>query len=70
MNNKIVLSKSDNNCLKISNPKRYVIDFDKISSFEELKMLVSILYKSLNVVVQDDSIYYEQLKDYLKEEVL
>lgn len=70
MNNKIVLLKSDNNCLKISNPKRYVIDFDKIKSFEELKMLINILYESFNIVVQDDSFYYEQLKDYLKEEVL
>lgn len=70
MSNRIVVSRDSCSNSTIVNPKRYVIDFDKISSFEELKMLVSILYKSLNVVVQDDSFYYEQLKDYLKEEVL
>ena len=67
MSNRIVISRDSCSNFTIANPKRYVIDFDKISSFEELKMLVSILYKSLNVVVQDDSIYYEQLKDYLKD---
>lgn len=70
MSNRIVVSRDSCSNFTITNPKRYVIDFDKVSCFEELKMLVRVLYESLNVVVQDDSIYYEQLKGYLKEEVL
>ena len=67
MSNRIVISRDSCSNFTISNPKRYVIDFDKIKSFEELKMLINILYESFNIVVQEDSIYYEQLKDYLKD---
>ena len=54
--------------IRIVEPKKaYKIDFDKVDSLFQLLPLIQVLFESLNVIIQEDSVYYEQLKDILKE---
>lgn len=48
--------------------KEYEVDFDKITSFEDLKMLMSVLFEELRIRVVEESVYWDKLKEYLKEE--
>ena len=56
----------DDSC-KLRVPKTYKVDFNKIDSIFQWQPLIQLLFESLNVVIQEDSIYYEQLKDVLEE---
>lgn len=53
------------NVIKI--PKTYEVDFEKVNSIAMLKVLIKVLFKGLNVTIQEDSAYYEELKSVLKE---
>lgn len=48
-------------------PKRYEVDFDKINSIADVLVLVEVLFKGLNIAIQEDSEYFEHLKYCLKE---
>ena len=57
--------KDDSHNFKI--PKTYKVDFNKIDSIFQWQPLIQLLFESLNIVIQEDSIYYEHLKDVLEE---
>lgn len=48
-------------------PKTYKVNFNKIESIFDLQVLMQVLFEGLNIVIQEDSIYYEHLKDVLEE---
>ena len=50
-----------------STVKQYIVDFEKINTIFAWQVLLEILFKELKIVIQEDSVYFEQLKDFLKE---
>lgn len=52
------------NKIKIS--KMYKVNFDKVENVH-LKLLLKALYESMNIKIQEDSSYFDLLKDVLVE---
>ncbi|MBC5624991.1 hypothetical protein H8S10_05915 [Clostridium sp. NSJ-49] len=55
-----------NNINKIKIPKMYKVNFDKVENVH-LKLLLKALYESMNIKIQEDSSYFDLLKDVLVE---
>ena len=51
---------------KIKIPKMYKVNFDKVEDVH-LKLLLTVLYESMNIKIQEDSSYFDLLKDVLVE---
>lgn len=51
---------------KIKIPKMYKVNFDKVEDVH-LKLLLKVLYESMNIKIQEDSSYFDLLKDVLVE---
>lgn len=51
---------------KIKIPKMYKVNFDKVEDVH-LKLLLKALYESINIKIQEDSNYFDLLKDVLVE---
>lgn len=51
---------------KIKIPKMYKVNFDKAEDVH-LKLLLKVLYESMNIKIQEDSSYFDLLKDVLVE---
>lgn len=51
---------------KIKIPKMYRVNFDKVEDVH-LKLLLKVLYESMNIKIQEDSSYFDLLKDVLVE---
>ena len=51
---------------KIKIPKMYKANFDKAEDVH-LKLLLKVLYESMNIKIQEDSSYFDLLKDVLVE---
>ena len=69
MDNKLVIYHPNNsicNFNKIKIPKVYKVNFDKVEDVH-LKLLLKVLYESMNIRIQDDSSYFDLLKDVLVE---
>ena len=67
MDNKLVVyNNSICNFNKIKIPKVYKVNFDKVEDVH-LKLLLKALYESMNIRIQDDSSYFDLLKDVLVE---
>lgn len=69
MDNKLVIYHPNNsicNFNKIKIPKVYKVNFDKAEDVH-LKLLLKVLYESMNIRIQDDSSYFDLLKDVLVE---
>ena len=69
MDNKLVIYHPNNsicNFNKIKIPKVYKVNFDKVEDVH-LKLLLKVLYEAMNIRIQDDSSYFDLLKDVLVE---
>lgn len=62
----IYLNNSICNFNKIKIPKMYKVNFDKVEDVH-LKLLLKVLYESMNIKIQEDSSYFDLLKDVLVE---
>lgn len=62
-----IANKKDVDFNIINVPKRYEVDFEKVDSIYMLGILIEVLFKELNVSIQENSKSYELLKDVLKE---
>lgn len=51
---------------KIKIPKMYKVNFDKVEDVH-LKLLLKVWYESMNIKIQEDSSYFDLLKDVLVE---
>ena len=51
---------------KIKIPKMYKVNFYKVEDVH-LKLLLKVLYESMNIKIQEDSSYFDLLKDVLVE---
>lgn len=51
---------------KIKIPKMYKVNFNKVEDVH-LKLLLKVLYESMNIKIQEDSSYFDLLKDVLVE---
>ena len=51
---------------KIKIPKMYKVNFDKAEDVH-LKLLLKVWYESMNIKIQEDSSYFDLLKDVLVE---
>ncbi len=71
MDNKLEVKKliytNNSICInKIKIPKMYKVNFDKVEDVH-LKLLLKALYESINIKIQEDSNYFDLLKDVLVE---
>lgn len=48
-------------------PKRYVVDFDKVKDFHDLKNVVQILFSGLPVVVNENCEFIGEIREFLVE---
>ena len=51
---------------KIKTPKMYKVNFYKVKDVH-LKLLLKVWYESMNIKIQEDSSYFDLLKDVLVE---
>lgn len=55
------------NCLTLSIPKMYSVDFNKVNSFEDLKNVVQILFTGLPITISEDCEFVDEIREYLVE---
>ena len=55
------------NCLTLSIPKMYSVDFNKVNSFEDLKNVVLILFTGLPITISEDCGFIDEIREYLVE---
>ena len=55
------------NCLTLSIPKMYGVDFNKVNSFEDLKNVVQILFTGLPITIREDCGFIDETREYLIE---
>ncbi|MFR8619387.1 MAG: hypothetical protein ACLVEC_01210 [Romboutsia timonensis] len=55
------------NCLTLSIPKMYSVDFNKVNSFEDLKNVVQILFTGLPITISEDCGFIDEIREYLIE---
>ena len=48
-------------------PKSYAVDFDKVNNFEDLKNVVQILFAGLQIKINEDCRFVDEIKEYLIE---
>ena len=57
--------KDDFTTIKIS--KQYVVDFDKVRDFNDLKNIVQVLFVGLPIIINDNCSFIDDIKEYLVE---
>ena len=69
MTNNIAINTENlkDNCLTLSIPKMYSVDFNKVNSFEDLKNVVQILFTGLPITISEDCGFIDEIREYLIE---
>ena len=60
-------NKKKEDFITIRIPKRYIVDFDKVKDFNDLKNVVQILFAGLPVVISGNCNFVDDVKEYLVE---
>jgi hypothetical protein len=58
---------SDHQTMELVIPKKYVVDFTKVKTFEELTKILNITFSGLNLKVNDRLVGFEEIEQYLTE---
>ncbi len=48
-------------------PKRYIVDFDKVKDFDDLKNIMQILFVGFPIIISEDCYFIDDIKEYLVE---
>lgn len=54
-------------CIGIKEQKEYIVDFDKVKDFNDLKNIVQTLVVGLHITIRDDCSFIDEIKEYLVE---
>lgn len=56
----------NNNYLKISAPKRYRVDFDKVNTLEDMKLILETIVFGFNVNISENYDKFDKVEKLLK----
>lgn len=60
-------NKKKEDFITIRIPKQYIVDFDKVKNFNDLKNVVQILFAGLPIRINDNCSFINEIKEYLVE---
>ena len=51
----------------INIPKRYKVNFEKVNNFNDLKNIIEVFFKGLDITINENSKHIEYIREYLIE---